>query len=490
MYLALNILYTIALMLILFYSFIQINLTITYIKKHNKKTKATLPSPISENDIPFVSIQLPVYNEKYVVERLLDKVVQIRHPKHLLEIQVLDDSTDETKEIIDKKVAELKASTDLDIVIIRRTNRTEYKAGALKDAMPITKGEFIAIFDADFLPSEDFLEKTLLHFQDNKIGMVQTRWGHINRNYSLLTRAQSFALDAHFTLDQGGRAYAGHLISFNGTAGVWRKSCIIDAGNWDGGTISEDLDLSYRAQLKDWKLIYLEDVISPAELPITIDALKSQQFRWNKGTAEVFQRMKSKLWNTDKFSFFTKTHAYFHLLSSSIFLNIFLVSILSLPLIYLKPSKENLGFLDTFSMIFLLSTAILIFNYWTFYRIQHGRSFKTLFNFIKEFFVFLPIITSFALHNAWAAIKGHFGEKSEFVRTPKFNLQDKKAQIDNQYIKKKVSLMEILEGFLACYFLFGVISAFYLQNFAMLPFHLILTFGYSYIFYNSVWKKY
>ena len=279
------VIYTIALLLIFMYALAQLNLLFNYLasKKHiDDSIKFDFSNP---DEIPLVTIQLPVYNEMYVMDRLLDNIALLDYPKDKLEIQVLDDSTDETVKTTWDHIEKLK-QTGLDIKQITRTDRTGFKAGALKEGLKVAKGEFIAIFDSDFLPKSDWLKRTIPYFKNEEIGVVQTRWGHINRNYSILTKIQAFALDAHFTLEQVGRNSKGHFINFNGTAGVWRKSCILDAGNWEGDTLTEDLDLSYRAQLKKWKFKYLENVETPAELPIIISAARSQQFRWNKGGAE------------------------------------------------------------------------------------------------------------------------------------------------------------------------------------------------------------
>ena len=266
------VIYSTALILIFMYALAQLNLLLNYLnanKIKNDSPKFDLSNP---NEIPFVTIQLPVYNEMYVMHRLLDNIVKIDYPIDKLEIQVLDDSTDESVKSTAEQI-DLLQKKGYNIQHIRRKNRLGFKAGALKDGLKIAKGEFIAIFDADFLPKSDWLRRTIPFFKDNEIGVVQTRWGHINRNYSILTKVQAFALDAHFTLEQVGRNSKGHFINFNGTAGIWRKECIIDAGNWEGDTLTEDLDLSYRAQLKDWKFKYLEDVETPAELPVVILSL-------------------------------------------------------------------------------------------------------------------------------------------------------------------------------------------------------------------------
>src|SRR5690606_21494629 len=284
------VIYTVAIVLIFMYALAQLNLLFNYLTSKNSEDNSEVFDFSNPEEVPFVTIQLPVFNEMYVMDRLLENIALIDYPKDKLEIQVLNDSTDETVTTTCEHVEELK-KTGLDITHICRTDRSGFKAGALKEVLKIAKGEFVAIFDADFLPEPNWLKKTIPYFKDEKIGVVQTRWGHINRNYSLLTKIQAFALDAHFTLEQVGRNSKGHFINFNGTAGVWRKTCILDAGNWEGDTLTEDLDLSYRAQLKNWKFKYLEDVETPAELPVVISAARSQQFRWNKGGAENFRKM-------------------------------------------------------------------------------------------------------------------------------------------------------------------------------------------------------
>ena len=279
--------YSISLILIFLYALAQLNLLFNYLSAQKKEDNSPQFDLSKSEEVPFVTIQLPVFNEMYVMERLLDNIVKLKYPKEKLEIQVLDDSTDESVETTALQIKKLQEQ-GIDIQHICRTNRQGFKAGALKEGLKTTKGEIIAIFDADFLPEEDWLLKTVPYFKDEKIGVVQTRWGHINRNYSTLTKIQAFALDAHFTLEQVGRNSKGHFINFNGTAGLWRKECIYDAGNWEGDTLTEDLDLSYRAQLKKWEFKYLENVETPAELPVIISAARSQQFRWNKGGAENF----------------------------------------------------------------------------------------------------------------------------------------------------------------------------------------------------------
>ncbi|MFT5103620.1 MAG: cellulose synthase/poly-beta-1,6-N-acetylglucosamine synthase-like glycosyltransferase, partial [Candidatus Latescibacterota bacterium] len=336
------IVYSVALILIFLYALAQLNLLFNYLRSRKTCAKTCEKFDLSkEDEIPYVTIQLPVYNELYVMERLLNNISLMEYQRDKLEIQVLDDSTDESFLITQNLVNKLQKS-GLDIQHITRENRTGFKAGALKEGLKTAKGEFIAIFDADFLPQKDWLLRTIPYFKDPEIGVVQTRWGHINKDYSILTRVQAFALDAHFTLEQVGRNSKGHFINFNGTAGVWRHECILDAGNWEGDTLTEDLDLSYRAQLKNWKFKYLEEVETPAELPVVISAARSQQFRWNKGGAENFRKMLGRVWKNKNIPFKTKLHGTLHLLNSTMFLNILIVAILSIPMLYIKNEYEHL----------------------------------------------------------------------------------------------------------------------------------------------------
>jgi cellulose synthase/poly-beta-1,6-N-acetylglucosamine synthase-like glycosyltransferase len=406
-----------------------------------------------------------------------------------LEIQVLDDSTDDSVHDTAKRIKALQ-ETGLDIQHIRRTNRQGYKAGALKEGLDMAKGEFIAIFDADFLPSSDWLKKTVIYFKDQEIGVVQTRWGHINREYSTLTRIQAFALDAHFTLEQVGRNAKGHFINFNGTAGIWRKECILDAGNWEGDTLTEDLDLSYRAQLKNWKFKYLEDVETPAELPVVISAARSQQFRWNKGGAENFRKTVWSVISAKNISFKTKFHGVMHLLNSSMFLCVFLVALLSIPMMYIKNTYGHLGWVFEATSFFILSTVILFVCYWFTYKSIQGSSFDNFVDYIRIFFTFFSVALGFSLHNSIAVLEGHMGKRSEFVRTPKFNLNSiTDSWKGNKYLATKLSPNMILEAALMLYFLFGMYSAIPLNDFGLFPFHFMLFFGFGYVFFKSLMAR-
>ncbi|GAL66834.1 cellulose synthase family protein [Jejuia pallidilutea] len=486
------VIYTIALLLIFIYALAQLNLLFNYLSAKNisNEPKFNLSHP---EEVPYVTIQLPVYNEMYVMERLLDNIAKIDYPKDKLEIQVLDDSTDETVATTKAHIEKLQ-STGLNIQHITRKDRKGFKAGALKEGLKIAKGEFIAIFDSDFLPQKDWLKRTVPYFKNKEIGVVQTRWGHINRNYSLLTKIQAFALDAHFTLEQVGRNSKGHFINFNGTAGIWRKACIVDAGNWEGDTLTEDLDLSYRAQLKKWKFKYLEEVETPAELPIVISAARSQQFRWNKGGAENFKKMLWRVLKNKNISAKTKMHGLLHLLNSTMFLNVLIVAILSIPMLYIKNEYAHLKPYFYVMSFFVISTVIFFICYWIMYRKMYGGGLKNFMGYIGMFFVFFSIAMGFSLHNSIAVLEGHLGKKSEFVRTPKFNIgKFKDNWKNNKYIKRNLSVHVIFEGLLMLYFGFGMYSAFIVGDqggdFGLFPFHLMLCLGFGYVFFKSLASK-
>ncbi len=482
--------YTIALTLIFIYALAQLNLLSNYLKAQKKQSQAVKFDFSNPNNIPFVSIQLPVYNEMYVMERLLENMSKMDYPKDKLEIQVLDDSTDESLELTQKLVKQLKLS-GINIVHIHRTKRTGFKAGALKEGLKVAKGEFIAVFDADFLPRPNWLKETIPYFKDENIGVVQTRWSHLNRNHSVLTKIQAFALDAHFTLEQVGRNSKSHFINFNGTAGVWRKTCILEAGNWEGDTLTEDLDLSYRAQLKNWKFKYLEDVETPAELPMAISAARTQQFRWNKGGAENFRKMAWKLVKNKRISAKTKAHGLLHLLNSTMFLNIFIVAVLSIPMLYIKNEYESLKPYFYVMSFFVVSSIIFFVCYWFMYKKIYGNSLKDFIEYLGMFFTFFSIAMGFSLHNSVAVLEGHFGKRSDFVRTPKFNINSlSDSWKNNKYLSKKIPIYVLFEGLLTLYFGFGMYSAFVVGNqggdFGLFPFHLMLFLGFGYVFFKSV----
>ena len=431
-----------------------------------------------------VTVQLPMFNELYVADRIIDTVAQMDYPSEKLQIQVLDDSTDETKDIIAKKVAEWKEK-GLNISHIHRTDRTGYKAGALDDAMHQVEGEFIAIFDADFVPDKSFLKNTIQHFDNDNIGVVQTRWGHLNEKYSTLTELQAFGLNAHFIIEQCGRNSGNHFINFNGTAGVWRKKCIEDAGGWEHDTITEDLDLSYRAQIKGWEFKYLVDVVSPAELPITISALKKQQHRWMKGGAEVFVKMWKRLLFAKRVRFSDKFHGMSHLFNSSVFLFIMALCLSSLFMSNIAGSFPDLREYLAFFWFFYSSSFILMLYYWIAYRDKTGNLLADLTRFVPKFFMFLTMSSALALSNAVAVLEGWLGIKSSFVRTPKFNVAQKSEFTGNKYDVKKLSLLNVLEILFFLVFSISAVNMLIDENYGTLAFHGMVAAGYGIIIFYT-----
>lgn len=476
--------YAICLFMIFLYSILQLSLSISYAK--NKKKKALAKTPDFDlNKAPKVTIQLPMFNEMYVAERIIEVVSEIEYPRDKFQIQVLDDSTDETKDIIAKKVEEIKA-LGINIQHVHRVDRTGYKAGALDAAMDQVEGEFIGIFDSDFMPEKDFLLKTIPFFQDPEIGVVQTRWGHINKNYSLLTELQAFGLNGHFAIEQGGRTASNHFINFNGTAGIWRKQCIEDAGGWEHDTLTEDLDLSYRAQIFGWKFKYCEDVIAPAELPVTMSALKNQQHRWMKGGAECFIKMWKRLLTAKDVKFMNRVHGLSHLFNSSLFMFILVLSLLSLPILHIKDSFSDLNTIIKYGSLFISSTVFLMYFYWLSYRDKTENKTASFLKFFTRFVQFLVISMGLSLSNTIAVIEGYLGIKSSFVRTPKFNILKKGEKQNNKYDKKKLSIINIGEGILMVVFGFTTINRAIYGDLGMVPFHLMLTIGYGAVFFYTI----
>ena len=478
------VIYGLCLLLIFFYSVIQLSLAIAYVRNKKKQQSRVTPD-FDLASAPKVTVQLPMFNEMYVAERIIETVAEMDYPRDKFQIQVLDDSTDETKDIIANKCAEV-AARGINIQHVHRTDRTGYKAGALDDAMDKVEGEFIAIFDADFVPSKDFLLRTIPYFQSDNVGVVQTRWGHLNKDYSLLTELQAFGLNGHFAIEQGGRNVSGHYINFNGTAGVWRRSTIDDAGGWEHDTITEDLDLSYRAQMKGWRFVYLEEVESPAELPITMSALKSQQHRWMKGGAEVFIKMWKRLATTKGLKIGDRIHGLAHLFNSSVFVFILILSLLSLAVLHIKDSFSDLNIFIKYGMYFFSSTIFLAFYYWNSFRDKRGNFFGDLFRFLGRFVQFLTVSMALGLSNAVAVIEGYLGIKSSFVRTPKFNVAKKDEFKGNKYDKKSLSIINIMEGILMVTFGFTAVNRALYGDLGMVPFHLMLAIGYGIIFFSTL----
>ena len=445
--------------------------------RHRNEVEGDLPLM----DTPMVTIQLPLYNEMYVVRRLIDASCSIEYPRDRIEIQVLDDSTDETVDLVASIVHE-KQAKGYNIIHAHRTNRQGFKAGALKEGLKTAKGDFIAIFDADFIPRPEFLKKTIPYFFANEnIGMVQTRWEHLNGDYSLMTRTQAMALDGHFVIEQNIRNKAGYFINFNGTGGVWRKEATLDAGNWQSDTLTEDLDRSYRAQLRGWKFKFLRDVTSPAELPAEINALKSQQFRWTKGAIETARKLLPMVWMSN-IPFRIKFHSTFHLTNNIVFPFIILASILNVPLTFIKHEggyDAYFDFMSVFVLAFIGSFLFYMYSQKDIYADWRKR--------IMLFPVFMAGSMGFAVNNSKAVLEGLFKRKSEFVRTPKYGIEGKKQSWnDKKYVPVKFSWTVLVEIGLALYCFFGVLSSLYYLEIAAVPFQLLFTCGYGFVALLSV----
>ena len=434
---------------------------------------------------PMITVQLPIYNEYYVVERLLSSVSKIDWPKEKLEIQVLDDSEDETSDLIRKKVKEIKDSF-FQIKHFKRNNREGFKAGALQAGLLESKGEFVAIFDSDFLPDKNFLKKTIPFFSDKKLGAVQTKWGHINENYSWLTKAQALSLDVHFNIEQFSKSSFNHLINFNGTAGVLRKECILSAGGWQKEALTEDLDLSYRAQIKGWKFKYFPESVSPAELPITMNALRLQQHRWAKGGAQCARKYLFKIIKQRNFSWLTKALAVFHLLSSFVFVSIVGLIFLSIPLLFAleaNPSAKSLIF--SLNFFFLITLAVVCFYSLLAIKKKQENLFQVLFTFSFFFPFYISLNMNIAFHNAIGVIEGYLGKKSPFVRTPKFKASGKKQKGNlwksNKYLRGRPVKWPWVDFLVGLYLLKAVALAFYYENSLMLFFLFSVLVGFVYV---------
>jgi cellulose synthase/poly-beta-1,6-N-acetylglucosamine synthase-like glycosyltransferase len=484
--------YAICLLTVLLFAITQVFLFLKFREARSQVIKNEL-SAFSLNDhLPRVTIQLPLYNEQNVVQALLEHVAAIEYPRDRLDIQVLDDSTDDTSALVQSLVAEFSAR-GIEMIHLKRNNRDGFKAGALKAGLTQAKGEFIAIFDADFLPQRDWLLRSMPYFNDAKIGVVQTRWGHINRKNSILTRVQAFALDLHFSLEQMGRQASGVFMNFNGTAGIWRKSCIEDAGNWSGTTLTEDLDLSYRAQLKGWEIVYRPDIITPAELPQTVQAARGQQFRWNKGGAQNFKLLWRPLWRNKEISFKEKLFGTAHLFSSSLFFLVLLLIVLSVPLLWIKNSHPGWTWIFYLFQVFGLTTLLLMWAYTGSYKLINTAQNVSWPAAIVDFIIFFTLAIGLCANNAIAVIQGHLGVVTPFVRTPKFNpgahKRDQGTKPWANYSSGGQFFPAALEFSLMIYGIFGILLASQMGpngDFGLAPFHLLCVLGFGYLFIKGI----
>ncbi|MFZ0485252.1 MAG: glycosyltransferase [Desulfobacterales bacterium] len=449
------------------------------IKKH-EELKENFYKKVASKNWPHTTIQLPIYNELYVAERLIESVCGIDYPKNLIEIQVLDDSTDDTTEIAKATVEKMKAQ-GFDIDYIHRTDRTGYKAGALKEGFKSAKGELIGIFDADFVPNSDFLKESIPYFDDPNVGMVQARWGHLNDDYSMLTKAQSMGIDGHFGVEQASRAWSGLFMNFNGTAGVWRKKTIEDAGGWQADTLTEDLDLSYRAQMKGWRLVFVPQVECPAELPVTITAFKSQQYRWAKGSIQTAKKNLGKLFKSNA-PLFLKIQAFLHLTHYLVHPMMILVVLTSIPMLYTRWFFKDLTYPVMIFTLFCLATfgpsSMYIFSQRILYRDWKSR--------IK----FLPFLmclgTGIAVNNTKAILEALFGIKSDFIRTPKYGIQRRQDGWKDKRYYIPLNFISIIEFFMGIYSLIGLFMFLFFSRYLISPFLFIYSAGFFYVFFLSV----
>lgn len=480
-------LYAISATLITLYTLGQFNL-LYYFKTSGAKGRFHPQLPeMKEEDLPRVTVQLPMYNERYVAKAVIDSCAQLDYPKDRLEIQVVDDSTDETVEIV-KECVDYWVKQGVDMKMVHRKNRQGFKAGALKDATPLATGEFIAIFDADFRPNTDFLLKTIPYFKNKKVGIVQGRWGHLNRDYSMLTKSQSLFLDMFFVVEQQARSLAGFFLRFNGSGGVWRKSTIEDAGGWSADTLSEDLDLAFRAQIKDWEVIYDTTVEAPAEIPVTMLDFKAQQYRWTKGKAQVIR----KLWKdirAKKLPFWHKVHVYFDLFNVLTIPSIMVLALFSIPLTFvLLSTKEYNTFLSIFSLA-LINILLAPWFAWIVMKFRTETKMEAAKEMATSFFPFTFVLLGMSVFQLVSMVEGFISDKAYFHRTSKYNITNKgDSWKDKVYKPNEVPLITYIEGILCLYFIWGIYIDFKYMTFGFLPFHLVLVAGFSYVFYLSFRK--
>lgn len=447
---------------------------LVYLYYKHRKNRTTAPASRFE-ELPRVTVQLPIFNEQFVVERLLDAISQLDYPLDKLDVQVLDDSTDETVAVA-KGLVEHYAARGFPITYIHRTNREGFKAGALANGLKTAQGEFVAIFDADFTPPPDFLMKTIHHLHDPKIGMVQTRWTHINRNYSFLTEVEAILLDGHFVLEHSGRARSGVFFNFNGTAGVWRRSAIEDAGGWQHDTLTEDTDLSYRAQLKGWKFVYLQDVECPAELPVEMTAFKTQQARWAKGLIQTGKKVLPRIMKS-KEPFHVKLEAWFHLTSNLSYPLMCMLSVLLLPAMIIRFYQGWFQMLYIDIPLFLAST----FSISSFYLVSQRELFPRTW---LRTFIYLPFLMALGIGltvtNTRAVLEALIGKKTPFARTPKYRVETRKDKVRAKTYRKRLGWVPWLELAIGTYFAFTVYYAVDNENYLTIPFLVLFVVGYWY----------
>lgn len=440
------------------------------------KYRANVPGkPADLTNWPKVTIQLPIYNERYVVERLVEAISRLDYPAGLLEVQVLDDSTDETQQVARSCVERYRA-LGLDVRYLHRPNREGYKAGALANGLNSATGELIVIFDADFQPGPDFLRRTLPYFSDPKLAMVQTRWTYLNRDYSALTEVESILLDGHFVIEHGARARSGRFFNFNGTAGVWRRKAIDDAGGWQHDTLTEDTDLSYRAQLRGWRFLYLPDIECPSELPVEMNAFKAQQARWAKGLMQTAKKILPRVLRAD-LPAGVKAEAFFHLTANISYPLMVLLSTLLLPAMIVRFYQGWVQMLLIDLPLFLASSCSISGFYLTAQRALYPKSWTRK-------ILYLPFVMAvgigLSVRNAKAVLEAIFGVQSEFARTPKYRIEGQAGTWRRKGYRNRAGWMPYLEVALGLYFAATVYYSIQNENYFTAPFLLLFVWGYLY----------
>lgn len=440
------------------------------------KHRARAPKPMGKfNELPVVTVQLPMFNEMYVAERLIEGVSKIDYPKDKLEIQVLDDSTDETQQIAKKKVDELRA-LGFDAVYIHRTDRTGFKAGALENGVKQARGEYLLVFDADFVPTVSIIRDLIQYFTDPKVGMVQARWGHLNRDYSMLTRVQSMMLDGHFVIEHIARNRSGRFFNFNGTAGIWRRSAIVDAGGWQHDTLTEDMDLSFRAQLRGWQFVYVPDALAPAEVPCEMNSFKSQQFRWAKGSAQTARKLLPIVLRA-KIPLKVKIEAIFHLTNNFAYLFIVILACLQLPNMLLRKQIDvpELLLLD-FPLFAATSGSIVVF-----YLTTHRALYRNTWEAVRRLPLMMALGIGLSINNARAVVEGLIGRESEFVRTPKHGVTTNNQGWSKMQYKAGKNFYSWVEVGFGAYFIVTIALAVITGSWISIPFLVLFLVGFLYV---------
>ena len=451
--------------------------------KHRREMIADPPLHFTE--LPRITIQLPIYNERFVVERLLEETAKIDYPHHLLQIQVLDDSTDDTHRFTEALVQEYRNS-GLPIEYIHRENRHGYKAGALENGLQTATGEMVAVFDADFVPPRDFLQRTVHFFTDPKIGMVQARWTYLNRHYNILTEVQGILLDGHFVLEHIARAGGGLFFNFNGTAGILRRSMIADAGGWQHDTLTEDSDLSYRAQLKGWKFVYTPTLECPSELPVETYSFQVQQSRWAKGLTQVAMKLLPTILRS-KLPWRVKAEAFFHLTPNIGYPLMVVVSALMLPVMIVR------FYMGWFEML-LIDLPLIAASFWSvsaFYIVAQRELFPKTW---KRSFLFLPALLAagiaLTIINTKAVIEALIGHQTAFARTAKYAIGGQKVKLANAEYRRRSGWLPYAELAGGTFFLAMVAYAIASYNYAALPFLLLFVGGYYWAGVTTLWEEY